>query len=247
MSWHDKIFRYCERGSDAAFWAEPLNAVSNAAFVIAAIVAAVELARSPKREGGSLAEAALVAMVFVIGIGSFLFHTFATRWSAYADTVPIGIFMLAYLVYALRRFAGLAWITVLLCLGAFVASLRIAGSIKCGPGLLSVTEAAQGPCLNGTMGYMPAVLSLAGVAAVLAILRHPAWRALALAAAIFLVSMTLRTVDLEICSLTEIAGRRLGTHFLWHTLNGLMLYVLLYAAIRHGARPEAAGARSKLA
>ena len=28
----DKIFAYCERGLNPGFWAEPLNAISNAAF-----------------------------------------------------------------------------------------------------------------------------------------------------------------------------------------------------------------------
>ncbi len=29
--------------------------------------------------------------------------------------------------------------------------------------------------------------------------------------------------------------RGVGSHFLWHTFNGLLLYVLLLGAIRHGA------------
>jgi hypothetical protein len=32
-------------------------------------------------------------------------------------------------------------------------------------------------------------------------------------------------------------GRGVGTHFLWHTLNGLVLYVLMLGAIRYGAPP----------
>jgi hypothetical protein len=120
-------------------------------------------------------------------------------------------------------------------LGAFGWSLHLAGKVQCGPGLLSVMQAAQGPCLNGTMGYMPALVALAGLSLALAILRHPVWRYLALASGILLVSMGLRSVDLEICDLTRFMGRPLGTHFLWHILNATMLYVLLLAAIRHGA------------
>jgi hypothetical protein len=236
MAWDDQIFRYCERGQEGAFWAEPLNAVTNGAFLIAAVLAAVELARRPPGQAPGVAEPLLVLLVFVMGIGSFLFHTYATRWASYADTVPIGIFMLAYFAYALRRYLELGWIWIALGLGAFVWSLQLAGKVQCGPGLLSVTHAAQGPCLNGTMGYVPAFVAMAGLGLVLLILRHPAWRYLALAAGFFLVSMAFRTVDLEICDLSRLMGRRLGTHFLWHILNAATLYVLLLAAIRHGRR-----------
>ena len=45
MDWDARIFRYCERGGDAAFWAEPVNAATNAAFIIAALLALRELLR----------------------------------------------------------------------------------------------------------------------------------------------------------------------------------------------------------
>ena len=46
--------------------------------------------------------------------------------------------------------------------------------------------------------------------------------------------MTFRTIDLEVCTWAVRGGRGVGTHFLWHTLNGLVLWVLMLAAIRHG-------------
>jgi hypothetical protein len=233
MAWDDRIFRYCERGADPGFWAEPLNAATNAAFILAAAAAAVEMARKPAGERPPVAEAGLVALVFVVGTGSFLFHTYATRWAAAADTIPIGIFMLAYLAYALRAYLGLGWVWVAAGLAAFIGALRVAGDVRC-PGLLSVTDAAQGPCLNGTAGYVPAFLAMAAVALVLALRRHPAWPWLAAGSAVFLASMIFRTVDIELCATTDFAGRRLGTHFLWHVLNATMLYLLLVAAIRHG-------------
>ena len=85
MDWGVKIFNYCERGGNPAFWAEPLNAVSNAAFIIAALLATREYFSRPSGQRG-IAEAGLILLVYVIGIGSFLFHTYATRWAAIADT-----------------------------------------------------------------------------------------------------------------------------------------------------------------
>ena len=52
--------------------------------------------------------------------------------------------------------------------------------------------------------------------------------------------MTARTIDIETCQMVRVGGYRLGTHFLWHTLNGLMLFILLLAAIRHGGRHASA-------
>lgn len=235
MDWNERIFRYCERGVDPAFWAEPLNAVTNGAFILAAIAVAIELRAKPAGQRG-VAESILAALMFVMGIGSFLFHTYATAWASYADTGPIGIFMLSYLAYALRRFFGFGWILVLLGLAAFVAALKYAGGVQCQVTLISVTAAARGPCLNGTAGYVPAFLAMFAIAAALAIARHPAWRYLAVASVIFLASMTFRTLDWEICDQTQLYGHRLGTHFLWHLLNATTLYILALAAIRQGGR-----------
>ncbi len=47
MDW-GKVYSYCERGGDPSFWAEPLNALSNGAFIIAGLIAAWQLARSPR-------------------------------------------------------------------------------------------------------------------------------------------------------------------------------------------------------
>lgn len=235
VAWTDQIFRYCERGADPSFWAEPLNATTNAAFLLAGVAALAEIARQPSRTRG-VAETLLALLVLVIGTGSFLFHTYATRWAAIADTGPIGLFMLAYLAFALRVLLRLSWLTTAAGIVLFIAALKFAGDMECRPGLLSVTAAARGPCLNGTAGYLPAFLAMAAIGLVLALKRHPAWRYLLPAALVFLVSMVFRTVDLEVCALTRMLGKARGTHFLWHLLNATTLYLLLAAAIRHGRR-----------
>jgi hypothetical protein len=232
MNWSAQVFRYCERGADPGFWAEPLNALSNGAFIIAAIAAAVTLMRQPEPGRARLPQWLLVALVFVIGIGSFLFHSFATKWASLADVLPIGIFMLAYLAYALRVYLGLAWITTAVGIGIFVAAMHFAGEVECRPGLMGVTTAARGGCLNGTAAYVPAFLAMLGIGAAPAARRHSAARLLIAAAVVFLISMVFRTIDLEVCQMTMLAGHALGTHFLWHILNATTLYLLLLGAIR---------------
>lgn len=233
MNLSDKLFLYCERGQDPAFWAEPINALSNVAFLIAAAAATRDyLAEPPHRR--SPATAVLAALAFVIGIGSFIFHTYATRWASFADIVPIGVFMLSYLVFALRRFLRMNWMAVALGIALFILAMRYAMAIQCSNGtLLPITAHTGARCLNGTLGYAPALVALVGTAVLLAVRTHPAWRLLAVASGIFALSMTFRTIDLEVCGLVHLAGHACGTHFLWHLLNALTLYLLLRAAIRH--------------
>lgn len=236
--WFEKanLTRYCERAGDPSFWGEPLNAVSNAAFVIAGLVALWLIWRRPNGERGVM-PAVLALIVIAIGIGSFLFHTYVEVWAIYADTVPIGVFMLAYLAYALRQYARFNVLLVAAAVAAFLGSRRAVAGVDCRPGLF--TASGPGPCLNGSMQYTPALVALVLVGLLLAALRHPAWKYLLAAAALFAVSLTMRIVDLETCNHIDIAGYHTGTHFLWHTFNGLMLFVLLIAAIRHGGHAPA--------
>jgi hypothetical protein len=101
--WRSPLDLYCER-LGPGFWAEPLNAVSNAAFVLAAAYGFVLWRRAGAADRPALG---LVLVTLTVGIGSFLFHTFAERWSLYADVIPITAFIYAYLLLALRPFVGL--------------------------------------------------------------------------------------------------------------------------------------------
>lgn len=225
----NQIFAYCERGQNPAFWAEPLNAISNAAFLIAALAALMTWHRygydvAGNRRHGWI-ELALVLLVGVIGIGSFLFHTFATRWAAVADVAPIGIFMIVYLGYALYRLAGLGWIFTLAGLGVFLASMAWADGAICD----------GRPCLNGSMAYLPALAALALIGGGLVAMGHPAASLVMSGAAVFAVSLTFRSFDRALCPSTALFGRGVwGTHFLWHLCNATLLYLLLRAAILHG-------------
>ena len=81
MDWTAAVDAYCERVGPA-FWAEPVNALTNAAFLVAAFWALRQWKRQPLRDGATLV---LILVVALVGIGSFLFHTLATRWAGLAD------------------------------------------------------------------------------------------------------------------------------------------------------------------
>lgn len=232
-TWFAPIRAYCERG-DAGFWAEPLNAVSNGAFLIAAAAAAWR----ERREGPDPAARALAALVAIVGIGSFLFHTYAVRWSLFADVIPIALFIYAYFLLAMRRFFGLG-------VGAAIAATL--GFAAFGAGLTPALDAATGLSVaaltNGSFGYLPAVLALLGVGAgllrpqgcALGPGRRQAGLALIAVATLFCVSLAFRTADVALC-----ASWPTGTHFVWHILNAAVLYGLIATALRFRAQATAA-------
>jgi hypothetical protein len=229
MTWSSKVFAYCERGTDPGLWAEPLNAASNAAFLIAAALALAAWAREPRERRGAI-DLILILLVLAIGIGSFLFHTLATRWAALADTLPITAFMLIYLAYALVRFLDLSWLLTGILAAVFVVALQGAGGMRC----------SGGPCLNGSLGYVPALMALGLVGAVLKWRGHGAGPALLWGALVFGVSLAFRTADRMMCPWTVIAASRaIGSHFVWHLMNALLLYLLLITAIRFGRTQRA--------
>lgn len=153
MDWWQQFFLYCERGNDPAFWAEPFNAISNGAFVIAAAATVPALARA-RATRPVTAEALLVAVCATIGVGSFCFHTFATRWAFMFDVSSIMLMSLAYLVYAMRRFVGAGWVGAAAAVAALFVGFSLVRLIPCPTGLLPVTAAAGHPCLNGSLGYL---------------------------------------------------------------------------------------------
>ena len=207
MDWTRTVDAYCERlGPD--FWAEPVNALTNLAFVLAAAIM--------WRRSFGLGRVLCVVLA-AIGVGSFLFHTFAQRWAGIADVLPILIYVLLYIFAAHRDFWGLRlWPAVGLTALFFPYAA------------LTVPLFGLIPGLGATAGYAPVPLLIA-IHAVLLRHRAPATaRGLAIGVAILLVSMTARTLDGPTCGLLPF-----GTHFLWHLLNAAMLGWMIEVWTRH--------------
>jgi len=194
-----QIDGYCERvGPD--YWAEPVNAVTNAAFVIAALWMWRRTARVPMAR-------ALSVVLGLIGVGSYLFHTHAQVWSAIADVAPIAGFILLYIFAINRDVWGMrtGW-----AVGATALFVPYAA--------LTVPVFQYLPILGVSAAYVPVPVLILVYAAVLW-RRAPALaRGFVIGAAILLVSLTARSVDETVCR-----NLPLGTHFLWHILNGIML------------------------
>lgn len=214
MDWSARVDIYCER-MGPEFWAEPVNALTNLGYLGVGLWFLWRLRGVPL---GPLLSGLLVA----IAVGSFLFHTLATRWAGLADSLPIALFILAYL-YALGRHV-LGW-------PAWAAALGTAAYL---PFAAGVTWAASAqPFLAISSFYWSVPLGLFLIAAALRD-RPDLARSLALAAALLCLSITGRSLDMPLCEAWP-----QGTHFLWHVLNAVMFVVVLGA---YGRQPLAAPA-----
>lgn len=214
MDFHHPIDIYCERTS-AVFWAEPLNAISNLSFILAG--AALLILYRHHDHGVQripFETAALIFMVFVIGVGSFLFHTFANTWSMMMDVGPILVYQLFLLGFYARRVMGL---------NRYRTGMILLGFIVLGQTMKSIFPEET---LNGSLMYAPAFLFLLGYGLFHAA-THQKERFLLLAAAgVFLVSLTFRSVDMTVCPALPV-----GVHYMWHLLNGVLLYMTTRAYI----------------
>lgn len=219
MDWTASVDGYCER-LDPGFWAEPVNALTNAAFLVAAAVMAARLWRAHLPLANILA-----GILVLIGLGSFLFHTFAQGWAGVADVLPILAFILVYLFAATRD---------MLVLGAKGATLAVLLFFPYAA--LTAPLFAQIPGVGSSAGYFPVPVLIAAYAF---ILRHRApgtARGLAIGAALLLLSLLARMLDDPLCGVLPI-----GSHFLWHILNAVMLGWMIEVYRRHMLASPARG------
>ncbi len=198
---------YCERIGPGLL-AEPLNAATNGFFVIAAWWCWRSARASTRRDVMVLA-----VTMFAIGIGSGLFHTFATPWAELLDVIPLLFFQLAYLWLHLRRVAMLERVTAASLSCVFAAAIAIC--------------AMYPQTLNGSLAYMPAATALMLMGVQQTFASGSDARGLIAAGLIFIISLTARTVDNLLC-----AHWPWGTHFIWHSLNALVLFIVVGAYVR---------------
>lgn len=200
----DAVDLYCER-LGPGLWAEPTNAMTNAAFLITAWLV-WRLANQLRAI--SLGIWLLIGLMGAIAVGSSLFHTFATNWARVLDVVPILLFQLIYVWVYCR----------------YIVQMRFAYAV----GILAVYFVAaivgrQFPhILNGSLIYAPAVLVLLVLGCYHTATQRVERYVVLSAMGVFFFSITCRTIDVAICPHFP-----LGTHFLWHICNAIVLYLLM--------------------
>ena len=211
MDWTRQFDGYCER-TDFTYWSEPVNAITNAAFLIAAFI----MWRRVRGESLPIANL-LVLILAAIGVGSYLFHTHATAWGAMADVLPIVLFILVYLFAANLHFWNWPLWAALLGTAAFI------------PYALALTPLFEAlPFFRVSAFYWPVPVLILGYAAALAPRAPGTARGLAIGGALLIASLAFRSIDEAVCDATPV-----GTHFMWHILNGTMLGWMIEVYRRH--------------
>ncbi|MEJ8561148.1 ceramidase domain-containing protein [Yoonia sp. GPGPB17] len=216
MDWFEQVDGYCER-TDFTYWSEPLNAVTNIAFIIAAVILW-------RRSAGVPLARVLTAVLFMIGVGSYLFHTHATIWALLLDVAPIGAFILIYLFAVNRDIVRMrGWVAFLATLGFFPYAAAV----------IWMTEQVLFLAISNFYWTVPLLLIIYAVP----LRRRPGIASgFMIGAAILTTSITLRSVDEMLCETITF-----GTHFLWHVLNGIMLGWMIHVYTRHMLATDRAG------
>ena len=215
------VYGYCERLGPELL-AEPLNALTNASFLIAA-GAAWLLARRLGRLSTDVW--VLLGLAFSVGIGSALWHTLATPWAMLLDVVPILLFVLWFIWVYTRRVAGMPTPLAVASVIGFLVSAFFAQAFLAS--------------LNPSLTYAPALVAILVLGVFHAQNRPAARFSLLAATGAYALALVFRMLDEAVCPALPS-----GTHFLWHSLNGLVVYlamrcVILSRASRAGQRPYA--------
>ncbi len=203
---------YCERSGDPSMWAEPINTITNLAFLIAAYYGwrcyrGMD-GRSLRGHGDIVA---LVVILASIGVGSGLWHLLAERWALLADVIPIILFINVALVSFLRRILFFSWAKTF---GGWVLYqlVNVGSEMYLPRGLL-----------HGTVMYLPTYLVLLVVLVILWKRGHPFTRHFGTTCLLWTASLIFRTIDVPTCDYALM----IGTHPLWHIFNSIVLYRLI--------------------
>tara|TARA_B100001121_G_scaffold310523_1_gene342209 strand:+ start:2514 stop:3164 length:651 start_codon:yes stop_codon:yes gene_type:complete len=207
---------YCERISPEIF-SEPVNFFSNFAFWITFFLLLKKHNKKNYRdEVTRIYSFILIILVFLIGAGSFLFHLFGNLWSLLADTISIMIFIILYLYLAVRFYLGQT---------LFVSAFAILFFL-----ILNYLLSYLG--IKEISSYLIALLSMLIISYIAySENKRDISYGLLLSSVIFTLSLGFRQLDLFAC-----AQFSLGTHWIWHILNSILLYTLVLLFIERKVR-----------
>jgi hypothetical protein len=202
------IDAYCER-TGPGLLGEPLNAFSNASFLIAAWAAWRLARRQDKLTAGVKL---LIILGYLVGIGSILWHTYPTSTTLILDVVPIVLFIMWYIWLYARQVIGARTYFAAAYVVLFVLATYIGGSFA--------------DVLHGAPVYTPGLIVVVVLGIFHAINGKPERYLLLATAGVYLAALFFRTIDQEVCARWPI-----GTHFLWHSLIGLVTYLAMRSLI----------------
>ncbi len=210
----NKFDIYCER-TGPEFWSEPVNALTNITFILSSLFLSYYLLKKNSVRG-DLINWIFIILIFLIGLGSWSFHTLANSISLLSDVIPIGIFILLYTWYTFQRLLFINW---------YFPYLAVSG-------ILIVSALLSFIPLYGSQSYLGALVFLFLVGIYCKVFSKSKFsNSLLTASFILLLSIVIRTIDMHVCSYFYI-----GSHFIWHILNSILLFIVTKVMIDYGKK-----------
>ena len=156
----------------------------------------------------------LTGLIFFIGIGSTVFHIVPNYYTELMDIIFIVAFINLYFLSVLRRIAYLSWFQTIIVFLAFLGTTNF------------IVDRFP-HALNDSIGYLSSMLALCFVSFYLKIRKRPSAKYYVYAAFVGIISLSFRIIDNKICD-----DFALGSHFMWHSLNALLIYIVMKMLIR---------------
>ena len=214
MDFFQTINIYCERNSEF-FFGEPINAITNFSYIIVGLISLTKTLKD------KLCQFLSIELI-LIGICSFILHTYANILSAILDSISILIFGFTYLYGANIRFLKLSSLLSILGVIAFIPfSFFVILTIQFFFG-----------SMNGSAFYFSYIFLFLGYSSYLRKINFFVSKNLFICFMILSISVFFRTIDQDLCFFVPV-----GTHFIWHILNtsvlGLSIFIIYNNKAKH--------------
>lgn len=190
---------------------QPATTFSSLAYILAAVLCARPWVRGKGVHGLVSLQTLFIALTAAIGITSFVFHFLKDAWAYYLHTIPIIVFVIAYIAVAVHEYLGFKPML------SFIVSLS-AGSVVC-----SFTYATP------KFAFFPIPLFMVLIAAGAYFNMSSRTGAnLIYGAAILSLAIVLRWLDQPLCT-----RFRFGLHSFWHLTSAFVIWWLIRIHRRH--------------
>lgn len=193
-----------------------MNALTSIGFFIVAIAIYRYYHKHPDVKGQWIWDIhALTFLIFAIGTGSTLFHIYPHEITELMDIIPIVLFINLFFLSIIVRIGRTNAFQTIICFLAFGGSSHF-----------FVTQFPN--AMNDSIGYLSSMGALVMIAIHLHLNRRPSSHQFLLAALIGVISLFFRSIDNAVCEQLHV-----GTHFLWHSCNAILLYILMKQVVRN--------------
>ena len=197
----DNIFFYCERTSSDIL-SEPINFFTNLFFIIFSVSLLFNKSILNKK---------YALLIFLIGVGSMLFHSIPNRLTGFLDIFFIISFIFYYIFTLYIKLNIKKYISAIISI-VFIVICFVFGIFS------------KNTLLGSSAFYLPIIFHILFL--YLYFLKNKKifkyYNLFLFILILFSFSLLLRSVDFYLCNLFFI-----GTHFIWHIFNALVLYLLV--------------------